>query len=271
FAADARSPREALVRSTIASALGRDIAPERRSLPAVIAWSRLEPRKNHIGLVRAFAGSAALRDQANLLIVTRGLADPLHRPATDDPPVLRTLVDEIERANLWGSVSAFILEGQDALAALYRWGAETGGVFCVPSEHEPFSLTLIEAMATGLAVVATSNGGPQEITAHGRAGLLADPTDSQHIAAQLLRLLSDSTLRERHARRGRERVRERYTWDLTARGYVRLARQIAAGKRTGDPAAPLPDFALTAAPLPRLGSWRRAAEPVGEVVPVASA
>ncbi|MDQ3327765.1 MAG: glycosyltransferase, partial [Chloroflexota bacterium] len=46
FAADVRSPREALVRSTIASALGRDIAPERRSLPAVIAWSRLEPRKN---------------------------------------------------------------------------------------------------------------------------------------------------------------------------------------------------------------------------------
>ena len=263
FDAEARSPREAQVRATIATALDRDIAPERRGLPAVIAWSRLEPKKNHIGLVRAFAGSAALRDRANLLIVTRGLPDPLHLPTDADPPVLRALVDEIGRAGLWGSVSAFSLEGQDALAALYRWGAETGGVFCLPSEHEPFSLTLIEAMAAGLAVVATSNGGPREITAHGRAGLLADPNDPRHIAAQLLRLHSDPALRERHASRGRERVLKQYNWESTAWGYLRLARQIAAGKRAGDSAVPLPDFALTSSPLPRLERWKFAEEGMG--------
>ncbi len=270
FGAEARSPREAQVRSTISAALARDVAPERRELPAVIAWSRLDPKKNHVGLIRAFAGSPALRERANLLMIIRGLRDPLRTVPVEDAPILRTIVDEIEAADLWGSVSAFSLEGQDALAALYRWGSETGGVFCLPSEHEPFSLTLIEAMATGLAVVATSNGGPREITANGRCGLLVDPTDQHHIAEQLLRLLSDPVLRAAHGQRGRERVLKRYNWESTAQGYVRLARQIAAGKRVGDSTFPLPEFALAPASLPRVGSWRCAAEKVCEAAAAVS-
>jgi sucrose-phosphate synthase len=263
FDAGSRSPREGQIREAIAAALARDIAPERGGLPAVIAWSRLDPKKNHLTLVRAFSHRPELRERANLIMITRGLDDPLREPDAATPneqAVLRPVVDEIERAGLWGCVSAFNLAGQDAVAALYRWGAQIGGVFCLPAKHEPFGLSVIEAMACGLPVVATSNGGPQEITQGGRAGLLADPDDHAQLAEQLLRLLGDPEAWRIYAARGRGRVLEQYNWQRTAEGYARLAREIARGGRAGDGSFPLPDFARQAGPvaLPRLESWEPA-------------
>ena len=268
FGADSRSLREGQVREAITAALVRDIVPERRSLPAVIAWSRLDPKKNHLALVRAFARRPDLRTSANLIMITRGLDDPLREPEAATPEeqaVLRPLVAEIERAGLWGCVSAFNLAGQDAVATLYRWGAQTGGVFCLSARHEPFGLSVIEAMAAGLPVVATSNGGPQEITDRGRAGLLADPDDDEELAGQLLRLLGDPVAWRTYAARGRERVLERYNWHRTAESYAGLAAEIARGERAGDASFPLPDFARRseAVELPRLESWEPADVPPG--------
>jgi len=258
FDPEARSPWEDEVRARIAAAHERDIAPDRRDLPAVIAWSRLDPKKNHQALVQAFAQSPELKRRANLLIVTRGLDDPLRE--VDSVPegqkeVLRDVVSEVERSDLWGCVSAFNLSGQSALAALYRWGAGSGGVFCLPAEYEPFGLTVVEAMAVGLPVVATQNGGPREITDEGRAGLLADPHDPAEIAAQFLRLLSDGNTWQTYADRGRERARQAYSWGRTAEGYLRLAGEISDGRRSGDPSFPIPGFVERPDPLPRLHDW----------------
>jgi sucrose-phosphate synthase len=229
----------------------------------VIAWSRLDPKKNHLALVRAFAHWPDLRKRANLIMITRGLDDPLRELETATPAeqaVLQPLVAEVEQADLWGCVSAFSLAGQDAAAALYRWGAEIGGVFCLPAKHEPFGLSVIEAMACGLPVVTTSNGGPQEITDGGRAGLLADPDDYAEIAEQLLRLIGDREAWRAYAARGRERVLELYNWRRTAEGYAGLAAEITRGERAGDASFPLPDFVRQARPvkLPRLESWEPA-------------
>ncbi len=259
FDPEARSPWEDEVREKIRAAHERDIAPQRRALPAVVAWSRLDPKKNHLALVRAFAHNPELRKRANLLIITRGLDDPL-RDASDATEVQRSVlqgvVAEIERSDLWGCVSAFNLSGQSTLAALYRWGAESGGVFCLPAEYEPFGLTVVEAMAVGLPVVATKNGGPSEITDEGRAGLLADPHDPADIASQLLLPLSDGDAWRTFAERGRERVRTVYSWRRTAEGYLRLAEEISAGRKGGDPSFPIPEFVRRPDPLPRLQEWK---------------
>jgi sucrose-phosphate synthase len=263
FDAGSQSPREGQIREAIAAALARDLLPERRGLPAVIAWSRLDPKKNHLALVRAFAHWPGLRERANLIMITRGLDDPLREPETAKPAeraVLEPIVAEIEQEDLWGCVSAFSLAGQDAVAALYRWGAQTGCVFCLPAKHEPFGLSVIEAMACGLPVVATSNGGPQEITDGGRAGLLADPDDYAELAEQLLRLIGDREAWRVYAARGRERVLELYNWHRTAEGYARLAAEITRGERAGDASFPLPDFARRSesVELPRLRHWQPA-------------
>ena len=261
FSPEARSPWEDEVLDKIQAVHERDIAPERLGLPAVIAWSRLDPKKNHLGLMKAFSGSRDLRRQANLIMITRGLENPLHDPgtATDEQrSVLGDLVSEIERTRLWGQVSAFSLSGQTALAALYRWGADTGGVFCLPAEYEPFGMTVIEAMAVGLPVVATKNGGPRETTEEGRTGLLADPHDPEDIAANLLRLLGDRQTWNVYAQRGRERALEHYSWRRTAECYIELAKKPSRAERNGEPALPLPAFVRRPASLPRIEMWETA-------------
>ena len=258
FDPDARSQWEDEVRARILAAHERDIAPDRRDLPAVIAWSRLDPKKNHLALVQAFAQSPDLRERANLLIITRGLDDPLREPEEtpdEQRAVLRDVVSEVERSDLGGCVSAFSLSGQSALAALYRWGADRRGAFCLPAEYEPFGLTVVEAMAVGLPVVATSNGGPREITDEGKAGLLADPHDPTDIAAKLLRLFSEEDTWQAYAERGRDRAVRVYSWRRTAEGYLTLADEISQGHRRGDTDFPLPEFVERPGPLPRLDGW----------------
>ncbi len=260
FDPEARSEQEEETRESIRAAHERDIDPGRRGLPAVIAWSRLDPKKNHLSLVEAFAGSDALRERANLVMITRGLDDPLRDPdeaSGEERSVLDALIPTVDREDLWGGVSAFGLSGQTALAALYRWGAQTGGVFCLPAEYEPFGMTVVEAMASGLPVVATQNGGTRETTDEGRAGLLADPHDPEDIAAKLLSLLSDGEVWKAYAGRALERARNLYNWHRTAEGYLRLADEAARGERSGDPSFPIPDFARGPAPasLPRLRGW----------------
>ena len=127
-------------------------------------------------------------------------------------------------------------------------------------------MTVVEAMAVGLPVVVTQNGGPQETTDGGRAGLLADPHDPQDIAAKLLDLLSDGETWRAHATRGLERSRNLYNWRRTAEGYLGLADEAARGERGGDPSSPIPDFARAPAPaeLPRLRAWEgRPGRPAG--------
>jgi sucrose-phosphate synthase len=260
FGPEARGPQEEETRERIRAAHERDIDPGRRDLPAVIAWSRLDPKKNHLSLVEAFAGSDGLRERANLVVITRGLDDPLRDPggaSDEERTVLDALISAVERADLWGCISAFGLSGQTALAALYRWGAETGGVFCLPAEYEPFGMTVVEAMAVGLPVVVTQNGGPQETTDGGRAGVLVDPHDPEDIAAKLLRILSDRGAWKAYADRALERSRDLYNWRRTAEGYLKLADEAARGERGGDPSFPSPDFArrATQAGLPRLRDW----------------
>ncbi len=260
FDPEARGPQEEETRERIRAAHERDIDPGRRDLPAVIAWSRLDPKKNHLSLVEAFAGSDGLRERANLVVITRGLDDPLRDPGDasgEERSVLDALIPAVERADLWGGISAFGLSGQTALAALYRWGAETGGVFCLPAEYEPFGMTVVEAMAVGLPVVVTQNGGPQETTDGGRSGLLVDPPASRDIAAKLLRLLSDRGAWKAYAERALERSRALYNWRHTAEGYLKLADEAARRERGGDPSFPIPDFARRPAPagLPRLRGW----------------
>ncbi len=256
FDRDRPGPREDEVRSEIRAAIERDIAPDRRDLPFVIAWSRLDPKKNHLALVEAFARGSELRRRANLLIVTRGVPDPL-RNASAAPPaergVIESLAREIRASGLGEAVSAFSLAGQDALAALYRWGAQSGSVFCLPADYEPFGLSVVEAMASGLPVVATENGGPLEITAGGEIGLLADPHDPGDLAARLLDLLANPALWREHAENGYRRATRRYSWSTAAEGYADLARS-AASRRPREGREPLPPFA-SGAELPRLQHW----------------
>jgi glycosyltransferase involved in cell wall biosynthesis len=77
FDRDACYAEEEQVHAHIRAMLARDLKPGRRALPCVVASSRLDPKKNHLGLVKAFAQHADLQRQANLVIITGYLDNPL--------------------------------------------------------------------------------------------------------------------------------------------------------------------------------------------------
>jgi sucrose-phosphate synthase len=225
FDKSARYEEEEAVHEHVRASLERDIRPDRLGLPCVVASSRLDPKKNHLALVEAFAGSLTLRESANLVILTGSLENPLedYSAAKDEErAVLDSLMEVIDRTRLRGEVSMFAVRGQRALAATYRRLAARRSVFALTALYEPFGLAPLEAMAAGLPAVVTKFGGPSESMREGdeEYGILVDPTDPEDVGAGLHTLTSSPERWERYAGAGYGRVLARYTWERTAEGYL---------------------------------------------------
>ena len=225
FDKSSRTDDEEAVREHVTSSLTRDLSPDRIDLPCVVASSRLDPKKNHLSLVEAFASSPTLRESANLVIVTGNMEDPLrdYRNADEgERAVLDGIMEVIERARMRGMVSMFAIRGQRRLAAAYRFLSERRSVFALTANYEPFGLAPLEAMAAGLPAVVTKNGGPSESLREGdeEYGILVDPADPEEVAAGLYSLAGSAGRWQRFAEAGYGRVLAKYTWERTAEGYL---------------------------------------------------
>jgi len=189
--------------------------------PHIIVSSRLDEKKNILGVVRAYCGSSQLREQAQLVLCIRGIDDPftqLQQLPKMEVQVLEPILQVIQDSDSRGRVDFLNIPSQSALAATYRFFAARGSIFVLSSFYEPFGLAPIEAGACGLAVVATRNGGPEEIFADG-SGVLVDPTNSTDIAAGIETALAKHA---HYAQLVQRRVRSTYTWERTANGYGKV-------------------------------------------------
>jgi sugar transferase (PEP-CTERM/EpsH1 system associated) len=95
-------------------------------------------------------------------------------------------------------------------------------VFVLSSLNEGISNTILEAMASGVPVVATRVGGNAELVLEGLTGLLVPPADETALAAAVRRYLREPALRREHARAARERVLQHFSMDAMVRGYLGL-------------------------------------------------
>ncbi|MEH2045945.1 glycosyltransferase [Nostoc sp.] len=246
FDTNRRSQNEEDIYQLIQERLARDIAEFRRDLPVILASSRLEAKKNLLGLVQAFAISQTLQERANLVLLTAGLDDPLRHSASDDmsEEVLAPIREVIEENDLWSKISAFSLldQSQESLAATYRFMAKRRSVFALTALYEPFGLAPLEAAAAGLPVVATRNGGPSESLQQGDSeyGVLVDPEDPADIARGLEQLLCDEQQWQHFAQAGHQRVLKIYTWETTAQSYLSAIEQIVSSPQVRRQARRLP-------------------------------
>jgi len=210
------------IENFIESIINRDIRKGRINLPFIISASRLDSKKNHIGLVKAFAINKELQETANLLISVRGIENAFEDYQNESPDeliILDQIFDVIREYELFGKIAFISINSQTELADTYRYMTKRKSIFTLTALYEPFGLAPIEAMSTGLPAVVTQYGGPSEVLYENgeEFGVLVDAFDEEDISKGLLKALKNY---EFYKSQGMKRVKEKYTWEVTAKKYL---------------------------------------------------
>ena len=180
--------------------------------PLVVYTGRLHPDKGLADLVQAWPAIATRWPQARLWLIGEG-------------PQRQELFDLISdlgfryKICLPGSFD----EIDDVLAA--------ADLFVLPSYSEGMSLSLLEAMAAGLPVVASDIPGNRALVTHEREGLLAPPGDAQRLAAAIAQVLSAPARGVALGAAGRSRVSEHFSLEKMARQHLELIHSLRAAPR----------------------------------------
>lgn len=168
---------------------------------------RMQPEKNPLNLARAFV--------------------TLHRSLPPSAPPMRLVM--VGDGSLHTRVVEFL---RDAGVADLTWlpGARSDvaqimrslDLFVLPSLAEGISNTILEAMASGLPVVATAVGGNPELIAQGRTGALVPSADADKLAAAMCDYVLNPELAKNHGRAARIEVEQRFGLDVMVKNYMDL-------------------------------------------------
>lgn len=179
------------------------------SPPIVLSVGRLVEKKGHEVVLRAAAKVKQGGHAFRLRIAGEGLEWPklqrlVHELGLTDEVSFLGPLDEEELANEYDRAAIFALAPREL---------ENGDRDGIPN-------VLLEAMAHGLAIASTFGTGVQEAVTHDVSALLASPFDVDEFASNLEQLITDPALRERLARRARERVHDVFDRDANLPGVL---------------------------------------------------
>lgn len=169
------------------------------------AVGRMAEVKDYPGLVRAFLRLLELapdaRARARLVILGDGVSRA-------------ECLALLKQAN--ADHLAWLPGSRDDVATLMR----QFDVFALSSLGEGISNTILEAMACGLPIVATTVGGNSELVDAGATGILVPPADPEPIAQALLKYFLDNDLAHSHGAAGRAKIEAQFSMDAMVRGYM---------------------------------------------------
>ncbi len=193
--------------------------------PIILAMSRPDHRKNIASLVHAYGKNIALQETANLVIIA-GNRDDIQAMEKGPQEVLNELLYLIDKYDLYGKVAYPKHHQADDVPVIYRLAAKSKGVFINPALTEPFGLTLIEAAASGLPVVATEDGGPRDIIGHCNNGILINPLDIEAIQQALLDVLQDRTAWQKRSKSGIKGAHRYFSWSGHVKTYLKQVKKV---------------------------------------------
>jgi glycosyltransferase involved in cell wall biosynthesis len=181
--------------------------------PRVLFVGLLTPRK---GVLDLLAASRLLRD--------RGVAHELWLlgGTPDEGPAAEAEV----RAGLDAGVRLLGTRPPEEMPAAFA----SADVFCLPSWWEAMPLSILEAMAAGLPVVASDVGDVGRAVHDGETGYVVPARSPELLAAALEKLLTDADLRERMGSAGRARVADMFSVDVTAEQVSALYAELRGGR-----------------------------------------
>jgi glycosyltransferase involved in cell wall biosynthesis len=185
-------------------------APGLRLLGAV---GRLDPVKNLTLMIDAFARAARLRDDVKLMLI----GDGPERARLEQHAAESGVRDRIQ----------FLGVRHDARALMPAFD-----VLLNTSTTEGQSVTILEAMAAAVPVIATSVGGTPEVVVDGETGLLVPSRSLDPLVAAIVELLADPERARDLGLAGRRRLEERFTLDRMVADYERLYETALADRRT---------------------------------------
>ncbi len=170
------------------------------------------PMKGLVHLLEAVAKVRTERPEVELTVIGK-------------PTPGGTVLRAVDRLDLGGAVSFVSGVSDERLVELYA----EAEIAVVPSLYEGFSLPAVEAMATEVALLATTGGAiPEVVGTDGTTAALVPPGDAGALAAAIVDLLADPGRRASIGRAGRLRVVERFSWTAAAEGTVAQYREVIA-------------------------------------------
>jgi glycosyltransferase involved in cell wall biosynthesis len=180
--------------------------------PLLGAVGNIRAPKDYTTLLEAFAVVHQVVPESRLVIVGQGSG-----------PLLEELERRRAALGLDGACTfaGFRSDVADVLRAL--------DVFVLSSSDEGFSLATVQAMATGLPVVATKCGGPEQIVGASGAAVLVPPRDPRSLAGAVLRVLEDSSLARHLGEAGRARAVEAFSLQRMVGRYSELYERCLSG------------------------------------------
>jgi glycosyltransferase involved in cell wall biosynthesis len=193
----------------------REPRPPLSGAPSVAFAGRLVREKGVEVLLRAFAKVAQQIPEARLVLC-------------GDGPERFRIEERAGQLGLASRVAMLGFQPSEEVERIFRgaWAVAVPSIW-----EEPFGEVAIEAMANGVAVVASSSGGLGEIVRDGQTGFLVPPGDEDALGDALLRILSDRDLAERLGRTGHEVAMTEFSRTKMIDRFLQLYRSLCSGNK----------------------------------------
>jgi len=190
--------------------------------PLILSIGRADKRKNFETIIQCYGEDKELQAIANLAIFAGVRKDISQMPA-DEKDILTNLLLLLDKYDLYGKMA--LPKKNDPkldVPEIYRLAARKKGVFVNATPGENFGLTIVEAAACGLPVIASPTGGPKEILEQCDNGLLVDVENPKAIAEGIKKIITDQASWEKYSGNGIVAANQLYSWTSFANKYVEV-------------------------------------------------